>query len=242
MNTIMTRAARTFNQENVYRLLKTNIMNLSMAPGNGLSEKDIADQLHVSRTPVREAFIRLSYEDLVEILPQKGTYVSLIDIELVNEARFLRETMEIAVLRLACSSFSEEYLFQLQACLALQELCIREHRYSDFFRHDSHMHSIIFAGCGKARTWAVIQQMSTHYDRVRLLNAAGGYELQELLSQHRELVRAIKQQDAELAKQTLNVHLNKVTIDMRQLLRDFGHFFKQREAELLEVESNHKGI
>ena len=82
-------------REFVYRFLNANIMHLRMPPGTSLTEQDIATLLSVSRTPVREAFIQLSHEHLLDILPQKGTYVSLIDLDSVEESKFMRETLEI---------------------------------------------------------------------------------------------------------------------------------------------------
>ena len=64
----------------VYDILQRNIMNLTLIPGTPMSEKDISEKMSVSRTPVREAFIRLSKEALVSIIPQKGSFVSRISL------------------------------------------------------------------------------------------------------------------------------------------------------------------
>src|SRR5471030_2430341 len=75
----------------IYNLLRQEIINLNLAPGLNISEKDISEKFKVSRTPVREAFVRLSKEGLLNIYPQKGSFVSLIDLSSVEEARFMRE-------------------------------------------------------------------------------------------------------------------------------------------------------
>lgn len=109
----------------VYESLKNRITELELKPGLKISEQEIASELNVSRTPVREAFLKLSQEDLLGIYPQIGTIVSLIDLELVEEARFVRENMEKAVVKEACQVFKQEQLFKLESNIAMQELCLK---------------------------------------------------------------------------------------------------------------------
>lgn len=223
---LLNRFPQESTREYVYRFLKVNIMNLDFEPGSALSEKEIAILLNVSRTPVREAFIQLSNEYLLDILPQKGTYVSLIDMEHVAESKFLRETLEKAIVKMACREFSSERIFELQSVLALQELCLQEKNYKRFFELDEKFHSTVFAGCKKERIWSMIQQMHTHYNRVRRLNIFGGTELDLILEQHKNIVKAIREKDMELGLQTVDLHLNKVRIDIQQLVDLYPHYFK----------------
>lgn len=210
----------------VYRFLKTNIMTLILPPGSSLSEKDIADLLEVSRTPVREAFIQLANVYLLDIIPQKGTYVSLIDLDNVQEAKFLRETIEKAVIDIACSQFPRETLYDLQHNLKLQEIYLSEKNYDKFFEADEIFHATIFAGCKKSHTWQLIQQMLTHYNRVRHLTTECGFDLDTLLAQHKTLVAAIEQQDIVLGRRVIAEHLDKVQLDIPALLKTNSAYFK----------------
>ena len=97
-------------REYVLRILKENIVMLELEPGSRISENELAAEIGVSRTPVREALIELSKSKIVEIYPQRGSYVSRIDWGLVEEAQFMRVTLEKAVIRLACQGLSEEKL------------------------------------------------------------------------------------------------------------------------------------
>lgn len=226
---MMKRAAQESTREYVYRCLKENIMQLKLEPGTPLSEKDIAALLNVSRTPVREAFIQLSKEYLLDILPQKGSYVSYIDLENVEESIFLRQTVEIEVVKLACTDFPAEKLFELQSYLTLQQLCIKEENYIKFFELDEILHKSIFEGCKKTRIWSLIQQMNTHYNRVRWLNVAGKYDWNNIFSQHQELVRAIREKNVDLGAKIMGLHLNKVRIDINELFLDYARYFKQEQ-------------
>lgn len=93
-------------REYAYRVLYENIMSLKLPPGTAMSEQELSGILNVSRTPVREAFIRLSQKGLLEILPQRGTFVSKIHTEQLAEFRFFRVTLERAIVELACQDFS----------------------------------------------------------------------------------------------------------------------------------------
>lgn len=222
---IIERSQQESAREYVYRLLKTNIVNLTLPPGQSISEQEIADRLEVSRTPVREAFIKLSQENLLDIVPQKGTYVSLIDTDQVEESRFAREILEREVIQQACIDFPKEQLFQMQSYIALQELCIQEKNYLKFFELDEQMHGAIFKGCKKSRIWSLMQQMNAHYNRVRILNLSVGYDWEQLIQQHKELVRAISEHDQDLARQTIDLHLKKVVFDLEFLRQQFDHYF-----------------
>lgn len=215
-------------REYVYRFLKVNIVNLELPPGKNISEQEVASRLKVSRTPVREAFIKLAQENLLDIIPQKGTYVSLIDTDQVEESTFVRKTLEYEVIQQACTCFPAEELFQLQSCLALQKLCISEKNYYRFFELDETMHAVIFKGCKKGRTWEMLQLMNAHYNRVRILNLkAKEFQWDQLLEHHQELIRAIQEHNVELGKKIIDVHLEKVLIDLEYLRKAHGDYFLQ---------------
>lgn len=107
-----------------YIVLRNNIIDLNIKPGEIISENEIANILNVSRTPVREAFAKLVSEELLEIFPQKGTQVSYIDLKRAEEARFMRLKFEEAVVQLACEDFPKDYLFELESNINQQEFCI----------------------------------------------------------------------------------------------------------------------
>ncbi|SEJ51992.1 DNA-binding transcriptional regulator, GntR family [Propionispira arboris] len=213
-------------REYAYRLVSTNILNLNLVPGTALSEQDISVQLNISRTPVREAFIRLAQEDLLDILPQRGTYVAKIDLQQVAEARFLREVMEHAIIKIACRDFPEDALFNLKICLKKQENCVIKEDFDGFFDLDWSMHGIIFNACNKSRIWQIITQMSMNYSRVRILNLKNGqYELPKLFHQHKQLIDAIETKDYGLGEKIIAIHINKVILDIEDLKKIYIGYF-----------------
>lgn len=104
-------------REYSYQPLKDRIFHLELEPGTKISEKEIADELNVSRTPVREAFMKLAEEELLDIIPQSGTIVSRINLRHVEEGRFIREKIEKEIVALACEIFPEEFRFRLKPIL-----------------------------------------------------------------------------------------------------------------------------
>src|SRR5215468_7391889 len=107
--------------EQVYRLLRQSIITLRLPPGATIIEKEITDQLGISRTPVRDALRQLADEGLVTIKPQSGTFVALIDRLQLEEGRVIRRALEIEAVRLAATRADAAAIERLGDLLALQE-------------------------------------------------------------------------------------------------------------------------
>lgn len=209
-----------------YQRLKESIVTLKLEPGLSISEKEIAERLGVSRTPVREAFVKLNQEQLLEVYPQRGTVVSLIDLQHVEDARFIREHLEVATVKLACESFLEGYIEILEDNLMTQHHCVKEKDYEQLFKLDEEFHSVIAKGANKSRVWSVIQLMNSHLNRVRLLSLASNFNWDTILFQHGEILKAIKQKDPELAAEVMEQHLKLVTVDQDELKKTYPDYFK----------------
>ena len=136
-------------REYAYRVLYENIMSLKLPPGTAMSEQELSGILHVSRTPVREAFIRLSQKGLLEILPQRGTFISKIHTEQLAEFRFFRVTLERAIVELACQDFPDPWRTKLEFCIFEQGKFITSKDAEKFFKSDNTLHSLLYEGCGK---------------------------------------------------------------------------------------------
>lgn len=210
----------------VYWRLREQILNLELLPGTALSEKDMSLAFQVSRTPVRESFVRLAQEGLVQVLPQRGTFVSLIDTDHALEARFMREQLERAVVRLACESFPADSLAALEGNLAAQQSCLEARDEKRMFELDEAFHRTVFEGCKKLNTWMHLQQAKTHLNRTRHLSLSPDRDWSPLYAQHRMIADAIRRQDADRAEQVMRDHLNLTVTDLDELKRKHAHYFK----------------
>ena len=114
------------NQKNaitpqIYKQLIVAINTMKMLPGQRLSETEISQQLGVSRQPVRETFIKLNQNGLVEVLPQRGTYVVKISVKLINDARFVRESIELAIIKKAIEIADSTFFEKIDHLLEKQQ-------------------------------------------------------------------------------------------------------------------------
>lgn len=212
--------------EYAYRTIRKNIIDLNLKPGEAITENEVANALNVSRTPIRDAFSKLVREDLLEIYPQRGTFVSLINMKHIKEAQFLRINVEVPVMKLACENFNDNILFQLEANLVQQQFCIDRENYAVNIDLDNKMHYLIFKGCEMDRLWEIIRSMSGDLDRTRTLNLISVFDWDEVLKQHKRIVDAIKDKDIKNGEKMMHEHLMKVIKDQTILKEKYSQYFK----------------
>ena len=132
------------NRDYAFRVIRDNIIKLVLKPGTMLSEQDLADELELSRTPVHEALQELSKSKIIEVFPQKGSLVSLIDLELVEEAVFIRATLESAITEQAATMATEEDIKTLSDNIELQEFLLKQNNIDKFMEMDNAFHQIFY--------------------------------------------------------------------------------------------------
>ena len=195
MFTVFERLRGENNKDFSYRVIKEAIMSLELKPGQAISEIELADMLNISRTPIREVMAKLKEEYLVEVLPQVGTYVSKIKSQLIEEAAFMRFTLEKEVLKLACESFPQDQILELKRNIALQEELLGQIGVErEFHKLDKKFHQIIYFGNKRENVWDSITRLSTHYNRIRLLSEMA-HSFDVVIDQHKEIVRIIENKE-----------------------------------------------
>lgn len=205
-------------KEYVYRVIKNNIMSLELRPGQLISEIDLASKLNVSRTPIREVLIRLKGEKLIEVKPQIGTFVSLIDWKLVGDAVFVRCTLEKEALREACKQFDEKCLLEMEQCLVEQELIKNQkNNVLAFHTLDKRFHQRLFEGIDRASAWETISNMRVHYSRMRLL-AEMNLSKEFIVEEHARYLEIIKQKKIEEIEEVVTGHIGKQLSVWKELI------------------------
>ncbi|WP_300356941.1 GntR family transcriptional regulator [Fusobacterium sp.] len=197
------------SKQYTYRVLKDNIMNLSLEPGATISEIEISQALNVSRTPVREAIVKLKEEKLINVFPQKGSIVSKMNLKLIEEAAFLREICDKEMLKIVCSRKNKDFLIkELRKNLEYQKIIVdyEEDSY-EFFRLDNKFHEIIYEFCNKLNIWKAIKRLSTHYDRLRLFDVFEKMNLKEILAQHEKIIEILEKGKFEDIDKIVMEHL-----------------------------------
>jgi DNA-binding GntR family transcriptional regulator len=154
----------------VFRELRNAIVTMGVRPGQALSEQEIATRLGVSRQPVREAFIKLSEAGLLTIRPQRGTFIVKISMKQVFDARFVREAVELAVVRRACAEMTPAGIEVLRANLEAQHKAAADLDPVRFMELDEAFHRDIALGVDCEYAWRVVEETKAQMDRVRYLS------------------------------------------------------------------------
>ena len=215
---ISPRGQRETGRDYAFRTLKENIIQLELEPGSMVSENELAMQMGLSRTPVREALMALAKVRLIEVYPQRGSAVAAIDYDLVEEACFMRGVLEVAVVELVCKTASKEQIVELEDNVALQERYLADGRMEALMQLDNDLHKLMFAIANKQQTWDMLSGFTVHFDRVRRM-ALDSPRNDRNVADHRAIVEAIAARDVQAAREAMETHLNRYRVD-EVLLRD----------------------
>ena len=212
----------------VYRALKDMIMNLELKPGAVFNEIEICKELNVSRTPVREAIIRLTEEKLVTIFPQKGLIVSKIDLALVEEAVFMRVLCETEVIKEICQyGLCDDLIKELEKNIKYQEINLKyENNYYEFYQLDNEFHKIIFEYAGKPNTWEIINKFSNHFNRLRLIDVFEKKNLRKSLEEHIEIINILKNKKVKKIDNFLLKNMTKYKKEIENLKIKYPNYFE----------------
>lgn len=212
----------------IHRCIRSAILSLDLKPNEALSEKELSLKFAVSRTPVREALIKLSEDGLVDILPQRGSFVAPIRIAEVVEAQFIREALEIAVIRRVAADPSERLLNTLEEMLRQQRSAISQRDFNAFLVLDESFHRTFCEFCELPRGWKMIQNVKGQLDRVRFLSLPEPGHLETLFKQHQAVVEAVRLRQPDLAAAQLKRHLQEVFGSVELLMRSSPSLFGDR--------------
>lgn len=200
--------------QKVYRVLKTEIIKGSLKPGTKLSEGKIAEQMGVSRTPVREALKELSAEGFVKMNPNQAVVISNASVEDVQEVLQIRVVLEGLAARLATKMISEEEIKELEKYQKQMEYYAKKDDVLAFGEMDAEFHELILNVCGNNRLIQIRKNLSdqAHRYRIRSLSIPG--RLKYSLKEHQEIVEALKRKDAEQADRLSRKHIENVLVNI----------------------------
>lgn len=200
-----TRVVNKRSNSEVYDTIKDAIQYLEWMPGSVIHENELVERLGCSRTPIREALIRLSGEFLVDIYPQRGTYVANIDFHLAHEVAYMRHILDTDVCMSLCSQRAqirgtvEEKLYFMSTAVKNQDV-------ARYIRMDNEFHRAIFTVAGHEMIWSIIANSRAHYNRVLVLDLSRSGILQKSYQEHLDIVQCIEDGDAQRLQAILDVH------------------------------------
>lgn len=193
----------------IHARLRRDIVRLHYQPGQRLSENEIALHFGTSRAPVREAFIRLADEGLLEVWPQRGSFVPRISVAAMKRARFVREAIEISVVRTAAEAgLSDAALAGAEQAIAEQQAAGEEA--VGFTTSDDSFHRALVEAIGINQLWAVLEREKVQFDRIRFLSVGSATPVATLIAQHRAILDAVRRRDPNAAEEAMRTHMAEV--------------------------------
>lgn len=213
----------------VYSEIRRRIVTLLYPPGTPLSENELAADLGVSRTPVREGLILLAQEGLVQVFPKIGSFVSRVDPRRVADAQFLREAVELAAIDAVPADPDPARVAALRENVARRRA---DHaRAEDFVRLDEEFHRGLLALSGHEELWTTVQAAKAHLDRARLLGPQNE-PAQVFVDQHAEVLDALLAGDRDRAREALRAHLRTVFDDIERVRRRSPELFASNDSSV----------
>lgn len=179
--------------------LKNEILNLSLKPGDLLSEAILSERYGLSRTPIRDILKQLEASGYINIYPQKGSKVSYVDLDSVEQIIYLRHALEKELFRDLRQTMTVSSIHQLTLILVEQEKCLeKKHPLETFMSLDDAFHRTCFEMAGRMYLWDLIQQNIVHYARYRQLHMVDGQKLRAIVTEHKQLLEYLKGCDLSL--------------------------------------------
>ncbi len=213
------------NQQ-IYRYLRKDIVTCVIQPGSLLSEKEVSARFNVSRQPVREAFIKLAEAGLVQVLPQRGTFVRKISARRVADGRFIREAVEVSVVRRAALEIEPAALMTLEHNLQLQKMAASRQDSQTFLGLDDEFHRLIAESINCALAWETVENIKAAMDRVRFLTLSEVSPPDSLIEQHEEILSALKNHDADAAEAAMRRHLQEMIFSITPIAERNSEWFE----------------
>lgn len=210
-------------REVVAETLREAIVNGILDPGERLMEIQLAEELGVSRTPVREAIRKLELEGFVVMIPRRGTYVADLSIKDINEVFEIRTALDVLAAGLAVERITEDELEQLERLLVEISDLIEQNDAEKIVEADGQFHDILYRASRNDRLVGIINNLREQFTRFRSISIAYPGRIQKTVEEHRRLVEAIASRDTDLAQQIAREHMENSEQTLLQDLNDRRH-------------------
>ena len=207
-----------------YTEIRRRILGGDLAPNAPLSEYQLAGELKVSRTPVREALKRLEHEGLVRFVSNRGAFVTDISIRDIVEVYELREQLESFAAGVAASEMPLAEIDVLERKLEnAQRLANKKGSVKEAFDSDIYFHKQLIQCTKNSRIAAVLATLDDQVHRIRILSPNTLGRLQSMLCEHREVLDYIRKRDREGAREAMRRHLRAARENAIRLMTDAHH-------------------
>lgn len=226
---------RSLNQQ-TYERFRKDIMTFALKPGDPVSAAKLAERYEVSRTPAREALVKLEAEGLVDIFPQSKSVISRINVSRVKQEWFIRKTLELGMVDAFFDNVTEkdiEILHEYSRKLAAAAAMPRTHESSyEYLCNDNAFHEVTYNVAKEHLAANVITTTVSHYNRVRLLIDLDSVYSGRTVSDHDELIALVEKRDRAGYRKVLEKHLGYIESDLDRMKGLFPQFFCDEGSSL----------
>ena len=219
--------ASTTARETAYQMIRKRIINMDLKPGSILNDKELAEELGMSRTPVREALIMLSIAKLVVVRPQSGTFVAPIDAEMAEEEQFARFALEKEMIHRIGNRLTPVHRSRYEENLHLYQFYAQSQvpgRESKLLKVDSDFHRIAFIINDMERHYVRMKERLQHVERLRVLSMLAAQE-DHVHEDHLKIATGIFEGDTATAEYALEQHLNRYVENLNLIRKMFPQYF-----------------
>lgn len=207
-------------REIVFETLREAIINAILKPGERLMEIQLAEEMGVSRTPVREAIRKLELEGFVVMVPRKGAYVAGISMKDIADVFEIRAAMEGLAAGLAAERITEDELEQLERILVKVGECVKNNDLEKLIEVDTEFHDTLYKACRNERLVQIVSNLREQIQRFRTASLSTPGRMQFALQEHKKIVEAVSDRNVELAQALAREHIENAENSMLEVLNE----------------------
>lgn len=215
---------KSLNEE-TYDRLKQEIMTFQLAPGDVISAQKIADRFHVSRTPAREAIVKLEKEDLVKIIPQSGTYVARINTTRAEQEWFVRMSLEVAMVDSFFENVNDITIAKMEEYNNRLIHYDAEKEGKSRVEIDNAFHQMVYDATGEVLANEIIKTQMSHYNRIRYLAELNQSISSKTNDEHQCLIEAAKKKDKAAYLKIIQQHIYRILGEEDNLREIYPDYF-----------------
>lgn len=214
-----------------YDRFKKDILTFALKPGDTVSAAKVAERYDVSRTPAREALVKLETEGLVDIIPQSKSVISKINLSTAHQEWFIRYTLEMGMIDKLFENVTKNDIEEMKKCnKTMIDYSKEEKSHENSYRYqmaDNAFHAVTYRAAGELMAANVIANTMAHYSRIRFLTDLDDFNQDRTVTGHEKLITLIENKDIEGYREALSSHLKYILTDIQDLEKQYPAFFQK---------------
>lgn len=216
--------------DEIYESIKNRILSLELVPGQKISENHMCQEYNISRSVIRIVFTRLNKENLIDILPQRGTYVSLFDLDHIRNLEILRTAVEKEIIFQIITTLKDEEIDNIVK--RLKENLEKQLEYNEYNNYDKEFekvdyefHQILYNSLGRESLLNLVSESMLHLVRWRAFNVAFDHRIKDLITEHSIIIKCIAERNITEAQNAIARHLKTVVSMHKRAGEQYPQYF-----------------